>query len=96
MDRHNSLTIHNKKRLCGILSVIEFAKSSKLNNSNYWQINYILFTNYSHTDKKNDNFRQQMIIKENPSEAKEWIKKMINKSVIYIDIKYLCYKEEDL
>jgi hypothetical protein len=28
-------------------------------------------TNYSHTVKKNDNFRQQIMIKESPSEAKE-------------------------
>jgi hypothetical protein len=54
---------------------------------------YTLFTDYSHTD----NFRQQLIIKEGPSEAKERdIKEMISKSVIYIDIKYLYYKEESL
>jgi hypothetical protein len=28
------------------------------------QWGYTLFTNYSHTDKKDDNFRQQIIVKE--------------------------------
>jgi hypothetical protein len=38
---------------------------------------YTLFRNCSHTDRKNDNFGQQMVIKESPQEAKEWIKKWL-------------------
>jgi hypothetical protein len=37
------------------------------------------------------------MIKESPQEVKEWdIKEIISKSVIYIGIKYLHYKEESL
>ena len=46
--------------------------------------------------KKNDNFRQQNNNKKEPIRSKRMNKEIISISVIYIDIKYLHYKEEDL